>query len=58
LLGLLNNYSQHDDTYNVPLFLNKNELFIKRGDSNKTIIENNKTVVGAYIQIYKYNKGM
>ncbi|OUM59888.1 hypothetical protein PIROE2DRAFT_14473 [Piromyces sp. E2] len=54
--GLFNNFSQRDNSYNVPLFINKNELYVKRGDTDKILIENNKTVIGVYIQIYKYNK--
>ena len=38
--------------------LQHTDLYIERGQNNKTIIENNKCVVGIYIRVYQYKEGL
>jgi len=38
--------------------MKKDDLYIKTGKFNKSLIENNKVIIGTYIRIYKYEKGL
>ncbi|ORX83271.1 hypothetical protein BCR32DRAFT_267083 [Anaeromyces robustus] len=37
-------------------FIKESELFSKKNDTNVSIIENNKTIIGLYIRLYKFDK--
>ncbi|OUM59887.1 hypothetical protein PIROE2DRAFT_14472, partial [Piromyces sp. E2] len=37
-------------------FIEKENLYEKNKKTNKSLIENNSTIIGAYIKFYKYNK--
>ncbi|ORX77620.1 hypothetical protein BCR32DRAFT_295511 [Anaeromyces robustus] len=55
-VSLLNYFSKYKKEYGNREFVNKKELFLINGKSNKSLIEDNKVIIGAYIQIYQYNK--
>jgi len=44
--------------YKWDKYLDNNDLYLKREISKRSLIENNKTVIGAYINTYIYNKGL
>jgi len=48
-------FSYYSKNYNASEhnILKQSDLIIKRGQNNKSIIENNRCIIGIYIRIYK-----
>jgi len=51
--NIKNNKSISDES-----LLNKIDFCVKNNKSNISLIQNGKTVIGTYIRVYKYNKGI
>ncbi|ORX75576.1 hypothetical protein BCR32DRAFT_271830, partial [Anaeromyces robustus] len=49
-------YNKYNYLYNYENCININELIKKDPNSEKFILEDNKTVIGVYIRIYEYNE--
>jgi len=52
-----NFYNKYNNSFGLQNFIKNEDLFINNKASNKSLIENNKTVISVYIRIYKYEKG-
>lgn len=51
------NFNVNNVDWGFPKLIKKKELFVKSKSSNKSVIENDRCIVGAYFHIYKDGKG-
>ncbi|OUM59886.1 hypothetical protein PIROE2DRAFT_14471 [Piromyces sp. E2] len=51
-----NYYNKYNNSHGWKNFIKNKDLFIFNKDSSKPLVENNKTVIGVYIRIYKYDE--
>lgn len=47
----------NNNLQNWEKYIKKENLFVKEGSINKSLIENKKIVIGIYIREYEYDKG-
>jgi len=50
-------YSNYNNIYTCDKFIKREDLLIKNNYTKKSLLENNKVIVGAFINTYKFKKG-
>ncbi|KAG4103684.1 hypothetical protein H8356DRAFT_1643584 [Neocallimastix lanati (nom. inval.)] len=50
------NYTSKSYIWGAHHFIKKDDLFVKSHTTHQSLIENNKTVVGVYLRVFKYTK--
>jgi len=53
-----NYYNSYNNSLEYKKYIQKSILFLNDDRVNKSLIENNKIIIGVYICSYKYNKGL
>ncbi|KAL6625213.1 TRAF-like protein [Neocallimastix sp. 'constans'] len=49
-------FNHNENSLNHTKFINKSILFTKNEKFSKPLVENNKTIIGVYIRVYKYTR--
>jgi len=53
-----NKYNGTDSSWGFKNFIKKSDIFYEDEVSHKSLIENNKFILGVYINVYKYDEGI